>query len=224
VSETLGYARQIAEGAGWTIVVAACSFVAGTVLGIGGAAMRLSRYRLLRLLGLAYVTVIRSVPELLIILLIYFGGTVLVSALSGGALGVNALGAGILALSVVFGGYATEILRAAWEAVPRGQAEAARALGLRPLQALRLVIAPQMLRLALPALGNLWLVLLKETSLISVVGMEEIMRSAHIAAGATRQPMLFYGVAAAIYMMLTAVSQVGWARLSRQLDRGFVRG
>ena len=222
MSDTVGYAWQIAVGAGWTVTVAVCSFLLGSVIGIGGAALRLSSRAPLRVIGLIYVTIIRAVPELLIILLVYFGGTMLLAALTGGSAGVSALGAGIIALSIVFGAYATEVFRAAWTAVPKGQGEAARALGLRRAQVLRLVIGPQMLRHALPALGNLWLVLLKETSLISVVGMDEIMRAAHMAAGATRQPLLFYGVAAGIYLTLTAVSQLGWDRASRRALRGTV--
>ena len=159
-----------------TLLVAAISLVFGCIVGFLGAGAKLSRWRVLHLLADAYTTNIRGIPELIIILLLYFGGTVTLTALAGHYVEVNGFGAGVFALSIVFGAYATEIFRGAILAIPRGQIEAARALGMRRHVTFRTVTLPQLWRFALPGIGNLWLVLLKDSALISVVGLEELMR------------------------------------------------
>jgi octopine/nopaline transport system permease protein len=151
----------------------------------------------------AYTTVVRGVPELLIILLIYFGGTTLASKIAGHYVEVNAFTAGVIALSVVFSGYATEVFRGAIAAVPAGQTEAAKSLGLNAWQRWMFVIGPQMLRLALPAYGNLWISLFKDTALVSIVGLTDIMRVAYVGAGSLRAPLTFYLAASALYLSLT---------------------
>jgi His/Glu/Gln/Arg/opine family amino acid ABC transporter permease subunit len=208
-----------------TLQVAIAALGFGLGLGLLGAAGKLSRFRLLRLGADAYTTVIRGVPELLVLLLLYFGGTVALTRLSerwgdGGYVEVNAFAAGVLALSLVFGAYAAEVFRGAILAVPRGQIEAARAVGMHPTLLFRRIMLPQVWRFALPGLGNLWLVLLKDTSLISVVGLDELMRKAYIGAGATREPFSFYLAAATIYLGLTVVSMVGLVRAERAAARG----
>jgi len=218
-----GFGGQILTGAGLTLAVAALSLVAGLVIGGFGAAAKLSSRRVLRGLADAYTTLVRGVPELLILLLLYFGGTVFLSWVAGEYVEVNGLGAGLFALSILAGAYMTEVLRAAIQAVPKGQIEAARALGLKPAIAVRKVLLPQVWRLALPGLGNVWLVLLKDTSLISVVGLEELMRKSAIAAGATREPFTFYAVAALVYLLFTAVSVIAIALMERRARRGLAR-
>ena len=157
---------------------------------------------------------------LLIILILYFGGTVVLSTLYGDYVEVNAFTAGVFSLSIVFGAYATEVFRAAILAIPRGQIEAAHALGLGPVLTFRLVMFPQMLRYALPGLGNLWLSLLKDTALISVVGLEDLMRKASVAAGTTHDPLTFYAVVAALYLSFTSVSLAGLNVLELHANRG----
>jgi His/Glu/Gln/Arg/opine family amino acid ABC transporter permease subunit len=223
-----GFGWQLAVGAWMTVRVAAASLVPGLLLGLAGAGAALSRFRLLRAAADTYSTVIRGVPELLVLLLLYFGGTVLLSRLwsylePDAHVEVDAFTAGVVALSFVFGAYATEVFRGAILAVPRGQIEAARALGMRPALILRRILLPQVWRFALPGLGNLWLVLLKDTSLISVVGLDELMRKAYVAAGSTRQPFTFYAAAACIYLLLTIVSMVAIARLEAWASRGVRR-
>ena len=218
-----GFGAQIAAGAGLTLAVAALSLLFGLAIGGMGAAAKLSRRRALRALADGYTTLVRGVPELLILLLLYFGGTVFLTWIAGEYVEVNGLGAGLFALSILCGAYTTEVLRAAIQAVPKGQIEAARALGLRQAPTIRKVLLPQVWRLALPGLGNVWLVLLKDTSLISVVGLEELMRKSNIAAGATHQPFTFYAVAALVYLLFTTVSVIGIALLERRARRGLAR-
>lgn len=218
-----GFGAQIAAGAGLTLAVAALSLLFGLAIGGMGAAAKLSRRRALRALADGYTTLVRGVPELLILLLLYFGGTVFLTWIAGEYVEVNGLGAGLFALSILCGAYTTEVLRAAIQAVPKGQIEAARALGLRQAVVVRKVLLPQVWRLALPGLGNVWLVLLKDTSLISVVGLEELMRKSNIAAGATHQPFTFYAVAALVYLLFTTVSVIGIALLERRARRGLAR-
>ena len=218
-----GFGDQILIGAGLTLAVAALSLVLGLMIGGLGAAAKLSRRRALRALADAYTTLVRGVPELLILLLLYFGGTVFLTWVAGEYVEVNGFGAGLFALSILCGAYTTEVLRAAIQAVPKGQIEAARALGLRQATIVRKVLLPQVWRLALPGLGNVWLVLMKDTSLISVVGLEELMRKSNIAAGATHQPFTFYAVAALVYLLFTTVSVIGIALLERRARRGLAR-
>jgi His/Glu/Gln/Arg/opine family amino acid ABC transporter permease subunit len=210
-------------GAEMTLMVAAISLVFGAAIGLAGAGAKLSRWRLLRGAASAYTTIVRGVPELLLLLLFYFGGTVNLSRLAGRYVEVDGLSAGVFALSLVFGAYATEVFRGAILEVPRGQVEAARALGLRRLVIFRLVVMPQMWRIALPGLGNLWLVLLKDTSLISIVGLEELMRKSAIAAGVTRAPFIFYSAAALLYLAFTLVSAAVLHYAERRVGRGYGR-
>ena len=204
-----------------TLLVSAISLVFGSVVGFMGAGAKLARWRSLRFLADAYTTIIRGVPELIIILLLYFGGTVTLSRLAGHYVEVNGFAAGVFALSIVFGAYATEIFRGAILSIPRGQIEAARALGMKGPAIFRTVMLPQLWRFALPGIGNLWLVLLKDTALISVVGLEELMRKTAITAGATRQPFTFYFAAALIYLAFTLASSAGLHWAERRARRGF---
>lgn len=203
-----------------TLLVSAISLVFGILVGFLGAGAKLSRWRALRVLADAYTTVIRGIPELIIILLLYFGGTVTLTRLAGHYVEVNGFGAGVFALSIVFGAYATEVFRGAVLAIPRGQTEAARALGLRRAALFWTVLLPQLWRFALPGVGNLWLVLLKDSALISVVGLEELLRKTAITAGATRQPFTFYFAAALIYLGFTVVSSVALNWAERRAARG----
>lgn len=215
-----GFGDQIAAGAITTLRVAATSLVLGIFVGLAGAMAKRSRIPLVRQLADAYTTIIRGVPELLVILILYFGGTVALTALFGRYVEVDAFAAGIFALTIVFGAYATEVFRSSIQSVPSGQIEAAHALGLSKAATWRLVILPQMWRYALPGLGNLWLTLLKDTALISVVGLEDLMRKASVAAGATHDPLTFYSVAACLYLTFTSVSLVGLTLLERHANRG----
>lgn len=211
------YAVQLLLGLVITLKVALGSFALGLGLALACVPLLGSRLIILRrLLGL-YVVFIRGLPELLIIFLIFYGGTVLLTALSGSYFEVDALSAGIVALAAVAFAYNVEILRSALNDIPPGQREAARILGLNAAQTFVRVIFPQLMRRALPGLGNQWLVTLKESALVSIIGLEELMRKAVVAAGATHQPLTFYLLAAFLYILITAVSGLVLSRLDRRL-------
>jgi octopine/nopaline transport system permease protein len=210
-----GFQAQFLHGLEITVLVAAISGMLGMAVGLLGAAAKLSRSRVLRLMAETYTTVVRGVPELLVILLIYFGGTAAVSALTGSYFEISALWAGIFSLTVVFGAYGTEIFRGAIQSIPPGQTEAALSIGLTRWQTWLVVILPQMARIALPALCNLWISLLKDTSLVSVVGLSDIMRVAFVGAGSMREPLTFYLAASVLYLALTSVSLLSFRLLER---------
>lgn len=220
-----GWGGLLLQAAGMTVLVSACAFLLGLMLGALGAWAKLSRSRVAAWIATAYTTVLRGVPDLLVIYLFYFGGSQVltgVNRLFGGEgfLGLNGFVAGALAVAVVSGAYQTEVLRAAVSAIPRGQAEAGRALGLRSALVVRLVLAPQILRVALPGLGNVWQMVVKESALVSVTGLVELMRQVSIAAGSTRRPFEFYATGAAIYLVLTTLSGLLFTWAERRAGRG----
>ncbi|MBY3348382.1 ABC transporter permease [Rhizobium laguerreae] len=200
------YKEQLLQGLLMTLGVAVGSLVVGSLIAVVLAPLAIYGNPVTRRIIMVYVSLIRGLPELLVIFLIFYGGTVLLTNLTGSYVEVDAMSAGIAALSVVAAAYLTEILRGALLSVSAGQWEAALSLGFRRPRAFRLVILPQMMARALPGLGNQWLVILKESALVSVVGLEELMRKSVVAAGATNQPLAFYLTAAGLYVSITGVS------------------
>lgn len=224
-----GYAGTLAEGARVTLSVAAASLAIAVGLGLAGASAKLSRSRMLSLAAGAYTTLVRAVPDLVLMLLVFYGGQMLVNdwaARLGAeeAIDVDPFIAGVLTIGFVFGAYLTETFRGAFLAIPAGQREAALACGMSRRQAFVRIVAPQMLRHALPALANNWLVLLKSTAIVSVIGLTDLMQRAGLAAGATGEPFLFYTTVALIYLALTAASELAFAGLRRRLAVGVKRG
>ncbi|RWD54338.1 MAG: ABC transporter permease subunit [Mesorhizobium sp.] len=203
-----GFAAQFADAFMTTVGLALISGIIGTAVGLLLAISKSVPKARFKAVVTAYTTVVRGVPELLIILLIYFGGTIFASKVVGRYVEVNAFTAGVVALTVVFSGYATEVFRGAIAAVPAGQTEAAKSLGLNAWQRWAFVVCPQMLRLALPAYGNLWISLFKDTALVSIVGLTDIMRVAFVGAGSLRAPLTFYLAASALYLSLTTITLV----------------
>lgn len=218
-----GFGNQLLLGAVLTLEVASASLLVGVVLGMLGAVAKLFGPRFAAAGAQAYTTVVRGIPDLLIIFIVYFGSTTALSKLFGRYVEVNSFWAGVAALGFVFGAYATEIFRGAVLAVPPGQLEAARAVGLSGVKAFFLVVLPQAWRYSLPPLSNQTVALLKQTSLISVVGLEELMRKAAIAAGATRQPFTFYLSAALIYLVLCGVITVAFSAAQSRANRGLIK-
>lgn len=224
-----GFGDQLLAGALVTVELALSSLIVGLVLGLLGASAKLSSIKALQVIANFYTTVIRGVPELLTVLIIYFGAT---SVLMGIAslfgydeyIEVGAFAAGVTALGLTFGAYATEVFRGALQSIPKGQHEAATVLGMGSMHKFRRIILPQVWRIALPGLGNLFLVLLKDTALVSVVGLDDIMRKANIAVSNTKEPFLFYLVAAFMYLLLTIVSMLLVTYLEKRANRGLVRG
>lgn len=222
----LGWGDEILLATTMTIRIAVGALVLGLLWGNIGAFMKLSRYRILRLIADFYTTMSRSIPELLLVLIVYFGSTITLTNLwklwnpKVTYVDVSPFAAGIFTLSLVFGGYATEVFRGAIEAIPRGQIEAARAVGMSSWLIFRRITLPQMLRFALPGLGNLWISLVKNTSLISVIGLEEIMRVSAIATNRTHQPFRFYIAAIVIYLVLAIINTQILQRLEVRASRG----
>lgn len=219
-----GYALSLLEGAALTLSVAVLSLGIALVLGLAGAVAKLSRSRLARGVAQTYTTVIRAVPDLVLMLLVFYGGQMAVNSL-GERLGwdyidIDPWVAGILTIGFIFGAYFTEVLRGAFLAVPAGQKEAAVASGFTPAQVLWRIVGPQMLRHALPGLSNNWLVMIKATAIVSVIGLSDLMNRAAQAAGSTREPFLFYGAAALLYLAFTTLSELGFAWLGRRLAIG----
>ena len=203
-----GFGALLLSGASVTIKLAMTSLVIGMLLGLLGATAKLSEVWLLRKLATVYTATMRGIPELLLVLFIYFGGSILLMAILKNFghteyVEVSAFWAGVMALSIAFGAYATEIFRMSIQEIPVGQSEAAKAIGMRPLQTFYRITLPQVWQIALPGLGNLFLVLLKDTALVSVVGLQDIMYKATRAAQTTQQPFTFYMAAAIIYLGLT---------------------
>ena len=219
-----GYGASLLEGSLLTLGVAFSSLAIALVLGLFGAIAKLSRVRPLRWAAQVYTTLIRGVPDLVMMLMIFYGDQVLVNKL-GERLGweyldIDPFVAGVLTIGFIFGAYITEVLRGAFLAVPAGQKEAAVAFGMAPLQVLVRIVGPQMLRHALPGLSNNWLVMVKSTAIVSVIGLSDLMNRAGQAAGATHEPFMFYLAAAGMYLLFTSVSEWGFAALQRRLAMG----
>lgn len=206
-----GYGPSILEGTLLTLEISLVSLMVAMVLGICGALAKLSASPLLRGLAQIYTTIIRGIPDLVLMLLIFFGGQVLINRL-GPLLGydqyidINPFLAGASTIGFIFGAYMTETFRGAILAVGRGQLEAGYAYGMSGLQVVRRILLPQMMRHALPGFGNNWLVLIKTSALVSIIGLDDMVRKAAIAAGATRMPFTFYLVVALNYLLITTVS------------------
>jgi arginine/ornithine transport system permease protein len=206
-----GYGPSILEGTLLTLKISLVSLVIAMVLGICGALAKLSASPLLRGVAQTYTTIIRGIPDLVLMLLIFFGGQVLINRL-GPIFGydqyidINPFLAGASTIGFIFGAYMTETFRGAILAVGRGQLEAGYAYGMSGLQVVRRILLPQMMRHALPGFGNNWLVLIKTTALVSIIGLDDMVRKAAIAAGATRMPFTFYLVVALNYLLITTVS------------------
>ena len=223
-----GWGDDLMLGALLTLQLAFASLGLGLAVGLATAGMKLSGRRVLVGLANGFTTAIRGIPDLLTLFLIYFGSQFAVQAVLSlvgyeGQVEVNGFWAGVLALSLVFGGYSSEVFRGAFLAIPKGQVEAAKAVGMAPRLIFRRILLPQVWRYALPGLGNLWLSLIKDTSLISVIAFDELLRKTFIAVGITKQPFLFYGVACLIYLAITTVSTGVLMRLEAWSQRGVRR-
>lgn len=221
-----GWGDELLEGVWLTLRLALATLPVGLAIGLGVALMKNADSRIVRAFGDLYTTIFRGLPELLTIFIVYFGGQILINKIAGAispgaTFQVNGFVAGVVALGLVLGAFSSEVFLGAIRGVPAGQTEAAKALGLRPAQAFRLVVMPQLWRLALPGLSNNWLVLLKDTSLVSVIALTDLMRQTNIAVGNTKEPFFFYLVACLIYLALSGVSTLIAQRLEARAERGF---
>ena len=209
-----------------TIAVSITAMLIGFLFALIFTPLKLSQNKLLNFIANSYTTIIRGVPELLVIYLFFFGGTgavMFVASIFGynEYIEINAFITGAFAIGIISGAYSTEVFRGAIQSIDKGQFEAANVLGLNKFGKFFKIILPQTLRLAIPNLSNVWQITLKDTSLISVTGLVEIMRQSYVAAGSTRDPLFFYSFAAVLYLLLTFVSMKLINRLEIKYSRGF---
>jgi octopine/nopaline transport system permease protein len=223
-----GWGSALLQGALMTLLVATAGLIIGALLGALVASGKLSSSRVAAALGDTYSAIFRGVPELLVVYFVYFGSSAGLTAIGHalgfeGFLGVPPFLAGALAVGVISGAYQAELYRGAYLAITKGELEAARACGMGPSLVFRRIITPQVVRFALPGLNNLWQVALKDSSLISVTGLSELMRVSQVAAGSTRQPFTFYLAGGVLYLVLTALSNRLFETAERRAARGVRR-
>ena len=209
-----------------TIAVAITAMLIGFLFALIFTPLKLSKNKFLNLIANSYTTVIRGVPELLVIYLLFFGGTgavMYIASIFGynEYIEINAFITGAFSIGIISGAYSTEVFRGAIQSIDKGQFEAANVLGLNKFGKFFKIILPQTLRLAIPNLSNVWQITLKDTSLISVTGLVEIMRQSYIAAGSTRDPLFFYSFAAVLYLLLTFLSMKLINKLEVKYSRGY---
>jgi octopine/nopaline transport system permease protein len=219
-----GWGALLLLGALMTLCVTAVALAIGAVFGAIIAAAKLSGNLILKTLGNVYTTVFRGVPELLIIYLIYFGGSSAITSIGKslgyeGFLGMPSFAAGALAVGIISGAYQAEVFRGAYLAISKGELEAASAIGMHGGLRFRRIIMPQVLRYAIPGMGNVWQLSLKDSALISVTGLAELMRTSQVAAGSTRQYFLFFIVGGALYLILTSLSDRVFNGAERRANR-----
>lgn len=211
-----GYFPAILEGLRSTLLVSAVSLAIACVFGLIGAGAKLSTSRAANIAADTYTTLIRGLPELVLLLLIFYGGQILINSLADkaglGYLDINPFIAGTTTLGFIFGAYLTETFRGAILAIPRGQSEAGLAYGMSRGQVLRRIMLPQMVRHAIPGFTNNWLVMIKATALLSIIGLDDMVHRANLASAATREPFTFYAAIGGIYLAVTTVSilLLGW--------------
>jgi len=206
-----GWGDEMLRAALVTLMVSLSAMGIGLFISIFGTLSKLSNKIYLRILADVYTTIIRGIPELLVIYLLFFGGSNAIMSLAKlfgyyGYIELNAFVIGSVAVGAISGAYSTEVMRGAFLAIPKGQIDAAKSVGMNKILIFTRILIPQVLRYALPGLGNVWQLTLKDTALIMVTGLVEIMRQAHVAAGSTYSPFTFYITAALLYLILTTAS------------------
>ena len=218
-----GYTNSLLKGAGVTLALAVLSLILATTLGLLGAWAKVGGGRILRTIANIYTVIIRGVPDLVLILLIYYGGQRLVNQIATGLgfepIDVSPFIAGLFSIGVIYGAYLTETFRGAWLGIPRGQIDAGKALGLPPMLSFRKVLVPQLLRAVLTGYANVWQVLVKSTAVVSVIGLSDLVGLADKIGKSTREPFLFLVVVMLFYLSMTIVSEKGFKYLERRSDR-----
>jgi arginine/ornithine transport system permease protein len=220
-----GYYISILQGSLISVAVALTSLALAVVLGLLTAAARLSKHRPSVLIATCYATVMRGIPELVLMLLVFYGGTMGLNHIlqmmgSTASVDINPFMAGVLTLGMVYGAYMSETFRGAILAIPAGQAEAAQAFGMGRQQIFMRIILPQMVRYALPGFSNNWLVLIKATALVSLIGLHDMTYLAKQASAATRQPFIFLLFTGLLFLLFTSLSLWGLRKLNHRYSLG----
>jgi arginine/ornithine transport system permease protein len=221
-----GYGASLFQGSLITLGVALLSLVLALIFGMAAALAKLAKNPVLRTLATIYSGMVRGVPDLVLMLLCFFGGQVLINFVLEklsyeGYVDINPFIAGVLTLGTIYGAYMCESFRGAILAVDKGEVEAAHSFGLSPRKVFRRIVFPQMLRHALPSLGNNWMVLLKGTAIVSVIGLDDLVRKASLASGATQSPFRFYFAVALAFLGFTSISIWFLKGLERHFNQGF---
>ena len=222
----LGWGDEFLFAMLMTILVSVLSMGLGLFIAIFTVWAKLSYSRLLKFIANFYTTVIRGIPELLVIYLIFFGGSSLIMKISkifgyNGYIELNALLISVVAIGIISATYSSEVLRAAYLSIPKGQVEAANSLGLSKLSIFIKILTPQIIRHAIPGIGNVWQITLKDTSLISVTGLVEIMRQTRIASNVEHSPLTFLITAACLYLFLTTFSSKVFNKIEKNSNKGY---
>jgi len=220
-----GWSDEIAWGVLITVSLALATLPIGLFIGFMIALGKQSEEWTVRLSAEIYTTIFRGLPELLTLFIVYYGlqiGIQMLLKLLGfdGAVEINSFMAGAMSLALVFSSYASEVFLSAFRAIPKGQYEGGYALGLRRGTVMRMVVLPQLIRIALPGLGNLWMILLKDTALVSAIGLTDILRQTGVAARVSKEAFLFFGIAFLLYLALALISSVALNRIEAYGKRG----
>ncbi len=219
-----GYLPAILEGLGLTLRVSALSLAIACIFGLIGAAAKLSGSRAARWSAEVYTTLIRGMPELVLMLLIFYGGQIGINKLAESQgwdyIDIPPFIAGVLTIGFIFGAYLTETFRGAILAVPKGQAEAGLAFAMSRNMVWRRIVLPQMVRHAIPGFANNWLIMIKASALVSIIGLDDMVHRAGLAAASTRAPFTFYVAVALIYLTLTSVSIFALSRVEARFSLG----
>lgn len=224
-----GWGDELLQGLLVTIQLALATLPVGLLIGFAFAYASLSKYFALRAVGVGYTTILRGLPEILTLFVVYNGAGLAMNSLlkwwnpEADSVNFSPFTAGVIALAMVFGAYAAEVIRGAFNALDNGQSEAGKAIGMSPLLIFWRIQLPQLWRFALPGLGNLWINMLKDTALVSVIALNDLMRMTKVAVGVTKQPFTFYLVACFIYWILSVLSEVVLDRMEKRANRGVRR-
>ena len=223
-----GWGDEMLRASLVTLLVSLSAMGIGLLISILGTMAKLSSKFYLRVIADVYTTIIRGIQELLVIYLLFFGGSSAVMRIAkifgyDGYIELNAFVIGSFAVGAISGAYSTEVMRGAFLAIPKGQIDAGKMVGMNNFLRFKRILVPQVLRYALPGLGNVWQLTLKDTALIMVTGLVEIMRQAHVASGSTYSPFTFYLTAAVLYLVLTSVSNKVFSSAEAWANRGVRR-
>jgi len=223
------YFVVILQGSLLTVGVSLLALLVAILFGLAGAAAKLSGRPLLVGLATFYTTIIRGIPDLVLMLLVFYGGTIGINALlekmgSEATIDIEPFMAGVLTIGFIYGAYMTETFRGAILSIPKGQMEAAWAFGMGRVQTFVRITLPQMVRYALPGFTNNWLVLIKATALVSLIGLQEMTYLAKQASAATRSPFAFFLFTGALFLIYTSISLWVLKKVNARYSLGTKRG
>lgn len=220
-----GYGVSLIQGFGLTAILGVSSLFVSMIFGILAAMAATNSKAWIRSISFFYTTIIRGVPDLVLLFLIFYGGQILLNKITDlfglQMISLNQFWAGVLTIGFIFGAFMAETFRGAILAVPKGQNEAAIACGMKKLLIFRRIILPQAMRHALPGIGNNWLVMLKTTALVSLIGLDDLVRRADNAGKALRDPFTFYLMASIGFLIFTSISIVIFKYLEKRYNTGF---